>query len=122
MIGCLGCSFNLPKAWASSHKRIAAFNRPVLSAIADQELPVADRFAVFLAACIHPHRQPFAAGGVLVSQQCDELSSPDRATKSEAFSSESGPYAALLHQVLADRQFAVEVPFYTFSAPVNIDV
>ena len=85
-------------------------------------LPVADRSAVFLAARIHPHRQPFAARGIFISQQCDKLSSSDLATKFQAFSSQSGPYAGLFHQVIADRQFAVEAPLHTFCAAINFDV
>jgi hypothetical protein len=36
-------------------------------------LPVAHRFSVFLAACVHACRQPLAARRMFVSQQCDEL-------------------------------------------------
>jgi hypothetical protein len=64
----------------------------------------------------------FAARGIFTSQQCDKLPSPDLAMKSQARSSESGPQAGLLHQLIADRQFAVEAPSHAFRTPINFDV
>ena len=34
----------------------------------------------------------------------------------------SGPYAGLFHQVIAHRQFAVEVALNAFRSPINFDV
>jgi hypothetical protein len=51
---------------------------------------------------------------MLISQQCDKLSSPDLATEPEALGSEFDPYAGLLPQVIGDRHFAVEVPPHAF--------